>query len=218
MSERDAVEDTTTPAAAEVVPLDSAERALSLIRDLEASGALTPTRLDLPPETRFTTYEALGSFLGRVKRSSSWWIGDWLNFGEGVYGEKYAQAVTATGLDEQTLMNYAYVCRSVAPSRRREALPFGVHAEVAPLDPAEQTAWLDRAEEQGWTRADLRAAMREERGDPPAGDDREPRSPSGAEEVLRAVYRDARAADDRPGFWMIPDETMARVRAVVGEE
>jgi hypothetical protein len=36
-------------------------------------------------------------------------------------------------------------------------------------------------------------------------------------EVARAILRDAKQADD-PGYWLIPDEDMARLRGALGEE
>jgi hypothetical protein len=187
---------------------------------LAEAGAITPTSLDLSdPELPFETYEALGAYLGRMNRSCSWWIGDWLVFGEGAYGEKFAQAVHATGLAEQTLLNRAYVSRNVARSLRRAAVPFSVHAEVAPLPPREQKRWLDRAEKQAWTRADLRAAMKARRTEtePPEARSGEPVEGALLEEVARAILRDAREHDD-PGFYLIPAEDVARLRAALGEE
>lgn len=144
----------------------SAQEASSLLmRALEDAGAITPTALLIhEPEIEYDRYEALCYFLGRLNRSCSWWIGDLLNYGEQVFGHYVYQAAEATGLAPQTLANRASVCRHIPPSRRRASLPFGVHAEVAYLDPAERDRWLDRAELGGWTRATLRDAMRAARG------------------------------------------------------
>jgi hypothetical protein len=135
--------------------------AIELLQNLEEAGALTETALLLTdPNLPFDRYEALGHYLGRMNRSCSFWIGDWLNFGEHIYGETMAQAAEGTGLAPQTLANRMSVCRHIPPERRRAALAFGVHAEVAYLEPKERDAWLDRAEEGQWTRAKLREEMR----------------------------------------------------------
>lgn len=144
----------------------SAQEASSLlIKALEDAGAITPTALLIhEPEMEYDKYEALCYFLGRLNRSCSWWIGDLLNYGDQVFGHYVYQAAEATGLAPQTLANRASVCRHIPPNRRRASLPFGVHAEVAYLEPADRDRWLDRAELGGWTRAVLRSEMRDARG------------------------------------------------------
>jgi hypothetical protein len=187
---------------------------------LATAGLITPTSLDLAdPEMAFESYEMLGAYLGRMNRSCSWWIGDWLVFGEGVYGEKFAQAVHATGLAEQTLLNRSSVCRNVARSMRRASLPFSVHAEVASLPAKEQKKWLDKAETHNWTRAELRAAMKATRVDTPPPDDLSDDEIEKVTliEVARAILRDAKLSD-QAGFVLVPDEDITRLRAALGEE
>jgi hypothetical protein len=184
---------------------------------LADAGAITAVSLDLSdPDLPFETYEALGAYLGRMNRSCSWWIGDWLIFGEGAYGERYAQAVTATGLAPSTLQNRVYVCRHVPKSRRRARLPFGVHAEVASLEPSEQTKWLKKAEQGDWTREVLREHMKALRKDSPPPETAEVDDVMLAD-VARAILRDAQLADD-PSYYLIPAEDMARLRAALGVE
>jgi hypothetical protein len=133
---------------------------------LEAAGAVvTEVSLDLhDPELDWDDYERLGTFLGSMNRACSWWVGDFILFGEKIYGELYAQIEDALGLAPQTLSNRASVARHIPPNRRRAALPFGVHAEVAYLEPRERDLWLDKAERGQWTRAKLREEMRAARG------------------------------------------------------
>ena len=133
---------------------------------LEAAGAvITEVSLDLSdPDLDWDDYERLGTFLGSMNRACSWWVGDFILFGERIYGELYAQIEEALGLAPQTLANRASVARHIPPNRRRAALPFGVHAEVAYLEPRERDLWLDKAERGQWTRAKLREEMRAARG------------------------------------------------------
>lgn len=146
--------------------LPSTQEASSLLlQALEDAGAITPTALLITdPDMEYGKYEALCYFLGRLNRSCSWWVGDLLNYGDQVFGHYVYQAAEATGLAPQTLANRASVCRHIPPNRRRAALPFGVHAEVAYLEPVERDRWLDRAELGAWTRAILREQMRASRG------------------------------------------------------
>lgn len=159
-----------------------------LLRQLEESGAITATALLLTDHLLpYDTFEALGAFLGKVNRSCSFWIGDWLNFGEAVYGEKMAQAAEATGLAPQTLINRASVCRHIPPEGRKASLAFGIHAEVAYLNPEERDSWLAKAEREQWTRARLREEMRIVRGNGvpgPMGDLADRALPSGDVEIL----------------------------------
>lgn len=133
---------------------------------LEAAGAVvTDVSLNLSdPDLDWDEYEKLGVFLGSLNRACAWWVGDFILFGEQIYGELYAQIEEALGLAPQTLANRASVARHIPPNRRRAALPFGVHAEVAYLEPRERDLWLDKAERGAWTRAKLRQEMQTLRG------------------------------------------------------
>ena len=109
-----------------------------------------------------------GRRLGVLGRGVAWWLGDWLNYGNAHYGEKYARAAHITGYDSQTLMNMAYVASRFDASRRRQALSWSHHAEVAALDDADQDYWLDLAERERLAvhclRLELRSAGRGARG------------------------------------------------------
>jgi hypothetical protein len=88
----------------------------------------------------------LGTRLGSIGRGAAWWIGDWVNYGNAKFGEKYSRAARVTGYDVQSLMNMAYVSSRFQVSRRREMLSWSHHAEVAALSTQEQEQWLDLAE------------------------------------------------------------------------
>lgn len=125
--------------------------ALSLLAELEVSGMVTSRALIIDdPDFPFERWLALGEFFGEAKIRLSFYLGDWLNFGSsGVYGERYSQALAATGRSEHTLANYAWVCNKVPRSRRRDELDFGHHEAVAPLDPGDQRKWLAEAVRRG---------------------------------------------------------------------
>ena len=129
---------------------------------LEAAGAVvTETSLGFKNgKVSWESYERLGSFIGQMNRSCAWWVGDLIVYGEEIFGEEHAQIERNLGLAPQTIANRASVARHIPPSRRRASLPFGVHAEVAYLDPKVRDQWLDRAEDGQWTRAKLRLEMR----------------------------------------------------------
>ncbi|HEY3869739.1 MAG TPA: LmbU family transcriptional regulator [Actinocrinis sp.] len=107
------------------------------------------------------SWERIGTSLRELTNSSAWWLADWLIFGEAAYGlRRYREAIERTGLDYQTLRNYAWVARRFEHHRRRDGLSFAHHAEVTCLSPPEQDYWLRRAEQQRWSRNELRRAVR----------------------------------------------------------
>jgi len=120
----------------------------------------TRTAVNFDPLLPYDAWKGLGAKLGVYSNATAWWLGDWLVFGRMKYGRRYKDAVEATGLDYQTLRNYAVVARRFEPSRRRDALTFQHHAEVCALDDEAQDHWLDRAEAGRWSRNELRRRVR----------------------------------------------------------
>lgn len=201
-------------------PLAEQSQAVQLLLTLEENGALTETELVLTdPGLEFDRYEGLGAFLGAMKRRSSWWIGDWINFGEGVYGDRFAQALAATGLNEQTLLHYSFVCKQIAPSRRQATVSFGAHALVCRMEAKEQSHWLKMAARKEWGERELRDAIKAKRVDtrPPLFDDPADPDPSSVVEVAKAIIRDAVAYVDGQHY-LVPNEDIARLRAALGQE
>jgi DNA-binding SARP family transcriptional activator len=112
------------------------------------------------PLLPFETWKAIGPRIATYSTASAWWLGDWLAFGQMNYGRRYEDAVAATGLDDQTLRNYAVVARRFASSRRRDSLSFQHHAEVCALSDDDQELWLDIAATRGWSKRELRRHIR----------------------------------------------------------
>ena len=122
---------------------------------VQKSGMVFPQNL---PER---SWEQIGTNLRELANSSAWWLADWLIYGETTYGwRRYKEAIERTGLDYQTLRNYAWVARRFEHHRRRDSLSFAHHAEVTRLSPPEQDYWLRKAEQQKWSRNELRRAVR----------------------------------------------------------
>ena len=128
-----------------------------------STAALTTTSWSPPGDLPVGDWIEQGRWLGAVGRASGWWIGDWIRYGNGRYGEKYGEAARLTGYDSQSLMNMAYVAGRYEPSRRRESLSFSHHAELAALSPADQELWLDRIEAGQLSVRALRFELREAR-------------------------------------------------------
>lgn len=108
---------------------------------------------------RFDEWATTYAVVERIESGVMWWLGDLLNYGENAYGEAFSQVLNASGYREGTLRNAKWVAASVPASRRREAIPFSLHQEVASLTPAKQDEYLDKAANEGLTRAELRRAI-----------------------------------------------------------
>lgn len=146
------------------------------------------------------SWERIGTSLRELVNSSAWWLADWLIYGETTYGwRRYKEAIERTGLDYQTLRNYAWVGRRFDHHRRRSGLSFAHHAEVARLAPPEQDYWLRKAEQQNWSRNELRRTVRASlaaQSDPaevPSGDGAQPRGVARLAESAAAGKRRQKA-------------------------
>lgn len=138
----------------------------------------TPTGLALPDDLTFDEWQAFASPILGAARASQWWVGDWIVAGKTKWGSLYTTAVDVTGLSYDTLRHATKVCRAFPIGSRRPNLPFAHHRVVCDSAPPEEwDRWLDAAVEHGWSRDELRAAIREARtlpadstdGAPPPG-------------------------------------------------
>jgi hypothetical protein len=130
-------------------------------------GQVLTTRvgMQIPADLAFEDWERAGRQLAGIVDSSAWWLGDWLVYGKEHYADRYQLGIRTAGLQYQTLRNYAWVARRFELNRRRPALTFQHHAEVASLPIPEQEFWLDRAERVKWSTKQLRTAIRGSRED-----------------------------------------------------
>jgi hypothetical protein len=128
---------------------------MNTLSELETSNnkfTMTPRGIQFHGDISFEEWQKLGEKLGDAERSIGFMIGDWINYAEEKWGEKYNEAIASTGLEYQTLANYAYVARRVQFSARAENLPFRHHVVVAKLkDTEEQRHWLEMAEKHNLT-------------------------------------------------------------------
>ena len=119
-------------------------------------------RLGLAIEPTWDEAVVQTEVLVKMGKNIAWWMGDWLNYMESVFGEEWAQLIPDVGREEGTLMNYKWVARAVHPDVREKRLPFSIHAIVARLTPDLQAMWLERAMEGGWSCAQLTKEMKGE--------------------------------------------------------
>ncbi|WP_260614718.1 LmbU family transcriptional regulator [Microbispora sp. KK1-11] len=131
---------------------------------LDASVRAGRLGLRLPVDLTFESWQRIGNQLCVIANSSTWWLGDWLVYGEEFFSDRYRMAIAKTSLSYKTLRNYAWVARKFPMSRRRDTLSLQHHAEVAALTEDEQEFWLTRAEKEGWSLNRLRREIQASRG------------------------------------------------------
>jgi hypothetical protein len=117
------------------------------------------TGIEFQGELTREEWNDLGCRIARVAKSIGFIVGDWINYGEKRWGEMYADAIQRTGLDYQTLRDYAYTARRVELSLRNDKLDFSHHRAVAKLEPAEQRRWLEASERHDLSVRRLRVSM-----------------------------------------------------------
>ena len=121
---------------------------------------ITPLGIQFDDEISYEEWSQMGAELGRAGMSIGFVIGDWINYGESRWREKYDDALKITRLSRQTLKNYAYISRKVESSRRRDDLDFSIYETVAKLkNPDEQAFWLQVAAQHDLTVRRLRKSI-----------------------------------------------------------
>lgn len=126
---------------------------------LAIPGVYANTSLPLPAGLSFEEWSEIGRRLQKGATGIMWWLGDWWAYGEHAYGERAAQSLESE-YAFQTFRDAGWVSRRVDTSRRRDVLSWSHHKEVAALEPEEQDRLLEEAEADGWTRNDIRQAVR----------------------------------------------------------
>jgi hypothetical protein len=179
---------------------DLALRTDLLVR-LEETGWLGPVGLRIDdPRLSFERYEALGVLLGRVGSAVRWAVGDWLAFGEQLYGERAAQASEALGMSPEGRQEAIRVALAIPRSHRRPSLSWGTHRACAAkwIDPAQRQELLDRAEREGWGTREMAAAVKDLR-------------------TLGLHVEDVRSEDECPDLDEVAAEVRDRLRSCYGE-
>jgi len=118
------------------------------------------TGLIIANDTSYEEWQSMGDWLQSAERSLMWWIGDWMRFGEHKWGEKYAQAIDATGHSYQTLADAKWVSERFDFSERSEKLGWSHFRQAASIkDKSARSLLLREAEQEGWSVRETRAAV-----------------------------------------------------------
>jgi hypothetical protein len=111
-------------------------------------GELAKTKLTIPEGLDIQDWKQIGHRLCQCRESLMFWIGDWINYGEKVYGNKYSEAYQILcqegGYDPSGIRKIASVTNRLAV--RSATLSFGHHVVVAPLGEKDQRNFLSIAE------------------------------------------------------------------------
>jgi hypothetical protein len=119
--------------------------------------SISPIGMQITRELTFNEWSELANHIGRAARSVAFIVGDWLVYGQSLFGTdghpdkqvdsaSYELAITSTGLDRSTLQNYAYVSRSIPYSLRSERLSWEHHRVLAKLPEADIKDWIEACE------------------------------------------------------------------------
>ena len=126
-------------------------------REIAATGArATDTSLELPANLPYDQWFTVGGGLAEASSRLNWFIGDWLVYGQDMYGEsKVVKAAERLGMSVVRVRQYEWVAKAIEPSRRRASLHYSHHRAVAGLPAEKQEEWLDLAEDKGWPTREL---------------------------------------------------------------
>ncbi len=129
--------------------------------DLRVVGEAGAPGLSLPEGIGHEDWRAMGLGLARERRASDieWRIGDWAARADG----DFATLAEAAGIVGESLGNvkkYVSAAKAWPKVRRRTGVDFHLHLEVAALPEAERERLLEAAGAEGWTRAQMREAVR----------------------------------------------------------
>lgn len=138
-------------------------------------GELKRNELKLVDGLELNEWKRIGHKFGECQDSVMWWLGDWLNYGERSYGEKYSEARKIFceegegefSYKDQTMRVAAYVAGRIPPLIRVNNLSFGHHRLVAKFeDRKEITKWLKRASEGKWSVDRLSSELKADAANP----------------------------------------------------
>lgn len=123
----------------------------------------TSTGIEVHGRPTFEETQTAFDFVTRTVRCSGFWMVDLIKYIEGRedFGDRRDALVSSeTGLTEGTVSVYRSIGKSVPPENRVAGVAFGHHRVVAKLKPDEQTEWLHKSKDEGWTRSQLQAEIR----------------------------------------------------------
>jgi hypothetical protein len=138
---------------------------------------LTDLGLTFSEDLSFEQWADVGRKIGQVARTSLFWVGDWLNYGQDRWNggnrfekmpddqrQRYEDAMKMTGLELATLQKASYVARQIPLSDRCADLTFSHHRLIARVkDDSKRREWLKKTEDAQLSTRRLRASLNADR-------------------------------------------------------
>lgn len=120
--------------------------------------SFTPTALVFKQPLTFDEWLEIGTRLSKMLQSIHWYIGDWLVEGDFRYGEKYAQAVDATGFSVEICKRDFWVARRFPRETRHAELSYSHHIVVSSLPERARHRLIQEASSRVMTTRELKTA------------------------------------------------------------
>ena len=128
----------------------------------DEGGELVSITWSPPPGLTLDGWASAVKKMTRASAAINWLIGDALLWGTEQFGELAEQFMDEFGLSYGQLADLKWVAKSFPPERRRRPVSWSHHRELAKLETSSQEEWLDKCEEEGWSRTMLRQQLREQ--------------------------------------------------------
>lgn len=130
--------------------------------ELSTNRRFTVLGYEAPQALSFEDWMEDGRKINTLSTYAKFLLGDWINAGERIYGEKYAQAID-NGVNYNTAIKCSWVARKIKPAARTCAfqLPFSLSELIAKqeFDEETQADWLHLALERNMTTMQLAEAI-----------------------------------------------------------
>jgi N6-adenosine-specific RNA methylase IME4 len=126
----------------------------------------TTSSLTFNEDTPYEVWESVGENLKKISGAVQLWLGDWLNFGERAYGQKYSQAMDESYYEYGSLANYASTAKRTSDARKLTTgltLPISHWKQLATLETKEQVLFAEKSIKGNWTVLELRDAIRDKK-------------------------------------------------------
>ena len=123
---------------------------------------VTDVGLEFRRDIEYDQWLTLMATLQQLSTAFQFAIGDALNYGQKRYGEKYAQAMDATGCAYQSLANWSWVATNVPIDNRIAGLSWTHHRLVAHVGTSEQKLILESAKSRGLSVTDFEKELKGE--------------------------------------------------------
>jgi hypothetical protein len=124
--------------------------------------SVTDIGLQFNQDIEYDQWLRLMATLQQLTTAFQFAIGDALNYGQKRYGEKYAQAMDATGCAYQSLANWSWVASRVPITNRVAGISWTHHRLVAHVGTEQQKQLLESAKSRGISVTDFEKELKGE--------------------------------------------------------